>query len=438
MRFYFTIFLILLVGFFGFRSCADRLLGGKVPSKAPDPAKSEFVGPPAPAAVSPSATIPQSNLSGFPSPLPVSAPAPQLPPNVSPFDASVLGVTTPPPPATSYGVYRFKNRSLPAQSVFSGLLGVGSGVGGGGGSGASITVDEPSNAVMIRAGGDVIDSIVETIARLDVASDEAFCDAWMLFVRGDKVRDFEASISFVDGGFSMDAAASFSSDGFGVALPAGNLKANLQVMASKGLVEVVDRPQLRLSSGHRSEVSTGDEVPFPVTTFRDGIASTSIEFKRVGLTFAVDPLFLGGGRVRMDVKAENGLLGAIQRIAGVDIPSISRQSVTSAATLGFDDAIVIGGLESARRERRFGLFGESEKVQVGRLYVCIMLRSGYPQAVPVIGPGAGLGINVPGALGDPGEFGTGLLPPKDWTAEQLDAEIDRMESRMRSRGSNTR
>jgi len=273
-----------------------------------------------------------------------------------------------------------------------------------------MVVDELANAVLLRGPVESVATLKGAIEQLDVEALEAFCDAWILFVRGERVRDFEAALEYGGGGFG----GALSSDGFGVSVPLGVLRGRLDILASNGVLEVVDRPQLRLSSGYKAEVSTGDEIPFPSTVVSNGIAQTSITFKRVGLSFGVKPLFLDGHRVRLEVDAENGLVGATQKIGEIEVPSISKQSVSAAATLGFDEAMVIGGLESVRREKRFGLLGQSERQYAGRLYVAIMLRSGYPKARPVIGPAPGLGIEVPGVVGSPGRFGESLLPPRGW------------------------
>jgi hypothetical protein len=409
MRFFFTLLLIVGIGVFAMRSCGDKLLGGKLPvpgkisadEKKPERSGEQQTPPAAPVPVVPSAAVASpiatagatANQGGVASAVAV---------------ASAAVVPASPPVAT---ILVFKHRLVPPASQFAPLL-AGSGQAGGV-NGVSLIVDDKANAVLLRGPMDSVTALYNAIEALDVEALEAFADAWMLFVRGDRVRDFEASLEFGNGGGSR--FASLSSAGFGVAVPLGALRARLDWLASNGVLEVIDRPQLRLSSGHKSEVSTGDEVPFPTTTLGvGGIAQTSIQFKRVGLSFAVKPLFLDGSRVRLEVEAENGLLGAVQKIGGIEVPSISRQSVTAAATLGYDEAMVLGGLETVRRERRFGLLGQKDVEQAGRLYVAIMLRSGYPKARPVIGPAPGLGIEVPGITGDPGKFDDQLLPFKGW------------------------
>lgn len=389
MRFWLTLGVIVLIGFFCFRSCAAKFIPDKKePGKQTAQKAVSTAGPPSPA----------GSAAGPPSPA------------AAPVEESmrVSGAVEPDysrrytSPVVSE-VYVFRNRLVPAATNFITQGGVGN-------SAAVVTVDEPSNSILIRGPIDAVRSLKIAAKELDLESGEAYCDAWMLFVRGDKVRNFEASLEYSGGGFLGDAGGSYSTDGFGVSVPLGTLRAKLQIMASNGLLEVVDRPQLRLSSGHRAEVSTGEEVPFPTTVIRDGVAFTSIEFKRVGLLFAVEPLFLAGGRVRMDVTAENGLLGATRKVGDVEVPSITRQSVKAAATLGYDDAMIIGGLETVRREKRFGLFGQKETAQSGRLYVALMLRSGYPRAKPVIGPAEDFPLLPPVENGDPGEYGDRLFP----------------------------
>jgi len=341
---------------------------------------------------------------------PVSPAAPASPALQAPALSSPASSPLPPSPPVFRTVF-FTRRPVPPAAQLSALASTAGTPGAANAS--SCVVDEVANAVVLRGSADAVDALAQAVAALDVECLEAFADAWMLFVRGDRVRDFEAALEW--GLPAASGAATLSADGFGLAVPIGALRGRLEWLASNGVVEVVDRPQLRLSSGRKAEVSTGEEVPFPTTTIGvGGLAQTSITFKRVGLSFAVRPLFLDGHRVRLDVEAENGLIGATRRIGEVEVPSISRQSVTATATLGFDEAMVLGGLESVRRERRFGLLGSKEVEQAGRLYVAIMLRSGYPKARPVIGPGKGLGIDVPGVTGDPGRFGESLLPPRGW------------------------
>jgi hypothetical protein len=409
VRFYLVLGAILAIGVFCFRSCSEKLTGGK--EKKPAVEKVEKV--PQPAEQGTMAKLLPASLTEAPEVAGPPRPAGFPGPSALPYSRALGFVTE---------SYVFRNRVVPSASAFASSRGNSS-------SALSVTVDAPANAIVISGPLDAVRSLKVAARELDLESGEAYCDAWMLFVRGDKVKSFEASLEYSGGGFFGEAGGKFSSDGFGVALPLGTLRANLEIMRSNGILEVVDRPQLRLSSGHKAEVSTGEEVPFPTTVIRDGIATTSIEFKRVGLLFAVEPLFLGGGRVRMDVSAENGLLGATRRIGDVEVPSITRQSVRAAATLGYDDAMIIGGLETVRRERRFGLFGEKNTESAGRLYVAIMLRSGYPKASPVIGPAEDFDLLPPLENGSPGEYGDrlfpdgiptvgGVLPPLGWEQEE--------------------
>ena len=378
MRFWLTIAALVVIAFLCVRSCGSKLLGGGKDKQESKPVVS---------------------VSGL-------TPEKQSDPTAPAADED--------PPMSSF-FYRFENRAVPEAATLAPLFNSGkSNVSG------SVVADKAANTLLGRCAESEIPGVLAALKSLDVLGDECYCDAWMFFVSGDKLQEFEASLTYREG-IEPLGLLSASNSGFGVVVPAGALALKFDFLKSSGLLEVLDRPQLRLSSGETAEVSTGEDVPFPVITLQTtGQSTTGIEWKRVGLTFKVTPLFLPGNRVRLAVNAENGLVGALQKIGDAEVPSITRQNVSASATLGFDDAIILGGLESIRKERRFGLLGESEKRRVGRLYVALVLRSGFPRAiVPKVGK--------PGEFELPGPFDDSLLPPKGWTLDGLNQEIDRVE-----------
>jgi hypothetical protein len=93
-------------------------------------------------------------------------------------------------------------------------------------------VDELANAVLLRGPVESVATLKGAIEQLDVEALEAFCDAWILFVRGERVRDFEAALEYGGGGFG----GSLSSDGFGVSVPLGVLRGRLDILASNGVL----------------------------------------------------------------------------------------------------------------------------------------------------------------------------------------------------------
>lgn len=350
MRFYLTLAVVLGIGFFAFKSCSEKLLPGSPSEEQPPDDKVESV------------TLDPKNL--------FAGVKPPLPPSLTDIQSPSISAQRDEPTVTRS--YSFRNRPAPPVEFFENLSS----------SGVTVSVDPLSNSVVYTAPVSGETDTHDFLSTLDVVAGEAFVDAWVLFIREDNVRDFEASLAFGD--LVPDLSATFSSGGFGAVLPVGKLRATLSYLANDGLLQVVDRPQLRISSGVLSRVSTGEDIPVPTTTFSNGLSTTAIEFRRVGLSFAVRPTFLPVGSVRLDVSAENGLLGASRNVGGVEVPSISTQSIASTATIGYDEAIILGGLESARRQTRFGLFGKSTEVQTGRLYLAVLLTSGYPKAKPVL------------------------------------------------------
>lgn len=321
--------------------------------------------------------------------------------------------------------YLFKNRPAPDFSS-AGRVSVN------GEPGIDIYVDKVSNVVVVKGPSSSAASVILSMQELDRTPAEAFVDATLIFVRGDRVRDFELGVSYgPSGAFSGE----INPGGFGVVLPAGRVALSLDWLAENGTLEIIDKPRIRIASGEVSEVVTVEEVPVPVSVYDNGLSRSSIEFKRVGLTFKVEPFFLAADRCRLKISAENGLVGEARNIGGIEIPSINNQRIATVATLGSDDGILVGGLETVRRSTRFGLLGERSSAEAGRLYLCVVLRSGVPKAIDVAKlPPEGF-LDVPGVPSArrvrrsfwdvitgrrSSDLDDGVLPPRSWESDERD------------------
>ncbi|MEK7950402.1 type II secretion system protein GspD [Luteolibacter soli] len=325
-------------------------------------------------------------------------------------DQDAVPAKVTPPVFNTSQVITFHNRVVPSAEVI-----------GRGGEGQQApvtwTVDTASNSILVRGEAKGVADMVAALRQLDIGGDECFVDGTMMFVRGDRVKDFEATIAYREGA-SLVPSATLSPGGFGVVLPWDAFNVSLSWLSENGYLQIIDKPQVRLASGEMSEVSTGSEVAVPTTTFTDAVSRTSIEFRRVGLTFKVRPLFLDAGRVRLDVEAENGVLGSPQKVGDYEVPTITSQRVKSVATMTFDDGLMIGGLETVRRSQRFGLLGKSETVEAGRLYLLLVLRSGQPKAVPVDPAGFWSDWDSPATLPAVDDLPGSVLPPMNWRNEE--------------------
>ena len=224
-------------------------------------------------------------------------------------------------------------------------------------------------------------------------------------MRGDKNKGFDLVSEIVSSGDFSGFAAALGGGVFSAAAGIDKLQFNLTASMSEGLIEIVDQPYMQLLHGTESRISTVDEIAIPSTTTNQGVVETSIDFRRVGLSFSVTPFFLSNDRVRLNVVQENGVIGATRQISGNDIPELSTQNLTTSAELRLGQVLVLGGVESSQKEKRRGWFTKSDSRTLGHLYIVAAVYSTIPKAERVIKLEGDFGVDSP-------VDGDSLLPVK--------------------------
>ncbi|MEO5917012.1 MAG: hypothetical protein ABIS50_22475 [Luteolibacter sp.] len=405
MRLFLTLLVILgLLAFFA-RSCSDRLTGG------PSIRKSETVkpqaGPSSPVAVSngvvavPGAVPPPAVVPGFP---PVEA-APAVP--LVPVPPVI-----PPLVVIASGIYEFKHREPPEFSSMPALQSLG----------AQVISDKATRCVFVRAPQDALGMILSFLESIDLVGGSCAVQTWAVYVDRSATKGFDlvaalnavvpsvAGVSLGNGAFTMNATS-------------GDIAAALNVIADGSSVEVLQRPHVRLAHGVISRIESTQEVPIPQTTLSNGIAQTSIEYRKVGLQLQVTPYFMSNNQVRLEVQQTNGLIGNTVEIEGNQIPVIQSQSVQTTAEMTVGQTIVLGGVSTQRSKVVRGLLRHVTEITEGALYVILSTYEDIPKAVPVGSPLVeapdGFPVPLTTPRQNPADWIDGqLLPVKGWQEEE--------------------
>ncbi len=383
MRFYFTLFLVLVVLFFTLRSCSSKLMGG--------------AGSPAPAAL----------VHAAPSPSPQVAPS-----LISTAIASEVVKTSSlaerlpasdresvdSAPESISDVYRFKFRSVPAVADLTLNQ-----------SGVAVMVDALTNSCMIVGKPDPVHQLHAFLASIDVPLGSCAVRSWAVFVDKSVTHGFDlvAAISAVSGA----AATSSLHAGDGALtlnLNVGDVAAALTAICDDSTVEVVQRPNVQLYQGVTSTIESIEEVPVPSTVVSQGIAQTSISYRKVGLQLSVIPTFFADSRLRLAVTQSNGLLGHSVQISGNEVPIIDSQSVSSTVELAIGQTVILGGVSTFRQKKVKGLLSSSVETSTGTLYVILTTYYDVPRAIPV---------GLPTSL-TTSDLLSGVLPDRGWQDEE--------------------
>jgi hypothetical protein len=290
--------------------------------------------------------------------------------------------------------------------------------------GVETIVDPAGRVVSYRGTYAATEALKAALVAMDTVSGSCCLQAWTVYVDRRVARGFDlaAALGAATGG---DTTLKLGAGGLVLDVGADRIAAALSVIADGGAVDLVQCPYVRLVDAQPAKVESIQEVPIPETVVANGVAQTSVKFRKVGLQLDVTPTFLGD-RVRLLVNQQNGVVGASVKVGENQVPVIQSQAVASTAELTVGQTLVLGGVRSTRKTVEKGLLGKREEETEGSLYVILSTYSDEPRAVPVDFPAEefpeGLDalsppLTVPGIGSDDWLTG-GLLPPKGWEQEE--------------------
>ena len=226
-------------------------------------------------------------------------------------------------------------------------------------SGLRVVADEINNAVLIYGTRSEYSKIETTLKKLDVPPTQVLIEAsiievtlsddlkyglqWMFNdpARGSGALSGTGVLSTVAGGSLGGAAAGFS---YSLANPLGNIRAVLNALAEKSLVNVISSPSLMVLDNHTASISVGNQQPIQAgqTITSGGVISSSIQYKDTGVSLSVTPSVNAGNIVTMLVNQ------AVTDVGQIDTATSQRaflqRQFSSKVAVRSGESLVLGGL----------------------------------------------------------------------------------------------
>ena len=153
-----------------------------------------------------------------------------------------------------------------------------------------------------------------------------------------------------------------------------------------GLITTLASPNLTALSGETADFLAGGEFPIPQA---QGLGTTTIEYKKFGVSLAYTPTVLSNGRISIRVRPEVSELssqGAVT-LNGFQIPALTVRRAETTVELGSGQSFMIAGLMSSNAQNTIDKApGVGDIPILGNLFRSTEFRRGETELVIVVTP----------------------------------------------------
>jgi pilus assembly protein CpaC len=160
----------------------------------------------------------------------------------------------------------------------------------------------------------------------------------------------------------------------------------LDLAETDGLVTTLAQPNLTALSGETAEFLAGGEFPIPLSS---GLGTTTIEYKKYGVSLAYTPTVLANGRISLRVRPEVSELssqGAVT-INGFSVPALTVRRAETSVELGSGQSFMIAGLLSNTAQNTINKApGLGDLPVLGNLFKSTAFQKGQTELVIVVTP----------------------------------------------------
>lgn len=225
------------------------------------------------------------------------------------------------------------------------------------GSQVRVVADEKNNALLLYAPASEYKKIETALKRLDIAPVQVLIEATILEVTltdelkyglqwyfNDSLGSKWSGQGQLTSGSSSNLGPSNPGFSYSIVNGAGEVRAVLNALAQKSLINVISSPSLLVQDNHTATIQVGDQQPIrSSTTISDGGTTTSsIQYKDTGVNLEVTPSVNAGGMVSMDVDQEVTDVGSID--PATLQRSFLRRQIISRVAVRSGETVVMGGL----------------------------------------------------------------------------------------------
>ena len=165
-----------------------------------------------------------------------------------------------------------------------------------------------------------------------------------------------------------------------------DLASALDLAETNGLVTTLSQPNLTALSGETADFLAGGEFPIPLS---QGLGTTSIEYKKYGVSLSYTPTVLANGRISLRVRPEVSELSSQGAVVfgGTQVPALTVRRAETTVELGSGQSFMIAGLLSNNAQNTIDKApGLGDVPILGNLFKSTEFRKGQTELVIIVTP----------------------------------------------------
>lgn len=244
----------------------------------------------------------------------------------------------------------------------------------------NVTVDDRTNALLIRDTADKLADIRKLVSKLDIPVRQVLIESRIVIANDDFSRDLgvrfgvsgarehdgngiigtSGTLSGMDtmvGSAPLPVSVPTLSDRLNVNLPVNNptgqialavlgsnylVDLELSAMQAEGRGEVISSPRVITSNQNEASIEQGTEIPY---TTASSSGATTVEFKKAVLGLKVKPHITPDDRIIMDLTVSKDSVGQVFQ----NVPSVDTRSVETQVLVDNGETVVLGGIYEQTR-----------------------------------------------------------------------------------------
>jgi general secretion pathway protein D len=219
-----------------------------------------------------------------------------------------------------------------------------------------VVSDSYNNSLLVYASTHEYHKIRKILEKLDVVATQVLIEASIVEVTLTDDLQYGLEWTFQNGignDYSGTGALNLLGGAIGPVAPgfsytvmnkAGDMKAVVNALAEKSLVNVISTPSVMVLDNHTAAIQVGIQQPIQSrqSVTDGGVSQTSIEYKDTGVKLQVTPSVNDGGLVTLEVIQSVTDVGTID--SATRQRSFNERSVSSKVAVRDGDSVVLGGL----------------------------------------------------------------------------------------------